>query len=206
MTADKFVPEFLTEISLACGLLQEKQNDIENAVELLVRCRENSGRLFVLGVGGSAATASHAVNDFRKIAGIETYAPTDNVAELTARTNDDGWASVFTAWLMGNNISKNDVLFVFSVGGGDVAKNISANLVSAMRYMKGIGAKVIGAVGKTGGATKELADACILIPVVNKDRITPHTESMHGVVLHLLVSHPLLKRTETKWEATARSS
>jgi D-sedoheptulose 7-phosphate isomerase len=169
--------------------------------ELIEDTRKSAGRLFILGVGGGAANASHAVNDFRKIVGIEAYAPTDNVAELTARTNDDGWASVFVEWLKTSNLRKNDLLFVFSVGGGDQEKNVSPNLVSALQYAGEIGAKVCGVVGRDGGFTAKAADACVIIPVVEQTRVTPHTEAFQAVVWHLLVSHPRLKRGQTKWES-----
>lgn len=174
---------------------------IESAAQLLAKVRNEGGRLFVLGVGGSAANASHAVNDFRKITGIETYAPTDNVSELTARTNDEGWASVFSSWLQGSHLKKEDALLIFSVGGGNLEKNVSPNLVAAIQYAKTIGSKVIGVVGRDGGYTAKSADVCILIPVVNPFHVTPHTEAFQGVVSHLLVSHPALKMNETKWEA-----
>ena len=174
---------------------------IESAAQLLAKVRNEGGRLFVLGVGGSAANASHAVNDFRKITGIETYAPTDNVSELTARTNDEGWASVFSSWLQGSHLKKEDALLIFSVGGGNLEKNVSPNLVAAIQYAKTIGSKVIGVVGRDGGYTAKSADVCILIPVVNPVHVTPHTEAFQGVVSHLLVSHPALKMNETKWEA-----
>lgn len=175
---------------------------IERTAETLAAVRERGGRLFFLGVGGSAANCSHAVNDFRKIAGFEAYAPTDNVSELTARTNDDGWASVFVEWLRGSRLRKEDGIFVLSVGGGSVAKNISPNLVSALHFAKEVGASVMGIVGRDGGYTREVADTCVLIPTVNEDTITPHAEAFQSVVWHLLVSHPALKRAETKWEST----
>lgn len=174
---------------------------IERTVDVLVQTREQGGRLFVLGVGGSAANASHAVNDFRKIAGIETYAPTDNVSELTARTNDEGWASVFKGWLEGSRINSNDAVMVFSVGGGSLEKNISANLVLALQVAKKAGAKIVGIVGRDGGYTAQVADACVIIPVVHTEHITPHTEAFHSVVHHLLVTHPRLKAKQTMWES-----
>ncbi|MGO9019009.1 MAG: SIS domain-containing protein [Syntrophobacteraceae bacterium] len=174
---------------------------VEKMAELIEDTRKSGGRLFILGVGGGAANASHAVNDFRKIVGIEAYAPTDNVSELTARTNDDGWASVFVEWLKISNLRKNDMLFVFSVGGGDQEKNVSPNLVSALQYAGEIGAKVCGVVGRDGGFTAKAADACVIIPVVEQTRVTPHTEAFQAVVWHLLVSHPRLKRGQTKWES-----
>jgi D-sedoheptulose 7-phosphate isomerase len=174
---------------------------VEKMAELIEDTRNSGGRLFILGVGGGAANASHAVNDFRKIVGIEAYAPTDNVSELTARTNDDGWSTVFVEWLKTSNLRKNDMLFVFSVGGGNQEKNVSPNLVSALQYAAEIGAKVCGVVGRDGGFTARAADACVIIPVVEQTRITPHTEAFQAVVWHLLVSHPRLKRGQTKWES-----
>lgn len=177
---------------------------VENMASLLADLREQKGRLFFLGVGGSAANCSHAVNDFRKIVGIESYAPTDNVAELTARTNDEGWASVFVEWLKVSQLKSADMLFIFSVGGGNSEKNISPNLVEALKYAKDIGTRIVGIVGRDGGYTARVADACVVIPTVNPDNVTPHTEAFHAVVWHLLVSHPKLKARQTKWESTAR--
>ena|ERR1044071_8278082 len=174
----------------------------EKAVSLLADVRTRGGRLFVLGVGGSAANASHAVNDFRKIAGMECYAPTDNVSELTARTNDEGWTSVFAEWLKGSRLNGKDALLVFSVGGGDVGKNISANLVAALELAKQRGASVLGIVGRDGGYTAQVSDVCIIIPTVNPANTTPHTEAFQAVLWHLLVSHPALKTAPTKWEST----
>lgn len=174
----------------------------ERAVELLVAVRERKGRLFILGVGGSAANASHAVNDFRKIAGLECYAPTDNVSELTARTNDEGWNTVFAEWLRGSRLNERDALLIFSVGGGNLEKNISANLVAGLQLAKQRGASVLGIVGRDGGYTAQVADVMILIPTVNSATITPHTEAFQAVVWHLLVSHPKLKIGPTKWEST----
>ncbi|HSR97458.1 MAG TPA: SIS domain-containing protein [Kofleriaceae bacterium] len=175
---------------------------IEAVVDVLHAVRERGGRLFFLGVGGSAANCSHAVNDFRKIAGFEAYAPTDNVSELTARTNDEGWASVFVEWLRVSRLRREDALFVFSVGGGNIEKNISPNLVHALELARTVGASVVGVVGRDGGYTRKVADACVLVPTVNEATITPHTEAFHAVIWHLLVSHPKLKRTQTKWEST----
>ncbi len=174
---------------------------IEKIANVLTQTREGGGRLFILGVGGSAANASHAVNDFRKIVGIETYAPTDNVAELTARTNDEGWASVFRAWLEGSHIHAKDAVMVLSVGGGNLEQNISPNLVLALQLAKEVGAKIVGVVGRDGGYTAQVADACVIIPTVNPAHITPHTEAFQSVVLHLLVTHPSLKTRQTKWES-----
>jgi D-sedoheptulose 7-phosphate isomerase len=175
---------------------------IERVAVLLAELRERRGRLFLLGVGGSAANCSHAVNDFRKICGIEAYAPTDNVSELTARTNDEGWASVFIEWLKVSRLSPADMLFIFSVGGGNREKNVSANLVAALEFGKEVGAKICGIVGRDGGYTATVADACVIIPTVNPQNVTPHTEAFQAVVWHLLVSHPALKASETKWEST----
>ena len=179
---------------------------IERTVDILHAVRERHGRLFFLGVGGSAANCSHAVNDFRKICGFEAYAPTDNVSELTARTNDEGWATVFVEWLRTSRLDKDDALFIFSVGGGNVDKNISPNLVHALKLAKEVGASVVGVVGRDGGFTKQVADACVLIPTVNDSNITPHSEAFQAVVWHLLVSHPKLKVSQTKWESAAERS
>jgi len=173
----------------------------ERAVRLLGDVRARGGRLFILGVGGSAANASHAVNDFRKIAGFESYAPTDNVSELTARTNDEGWPSVFAEWLKGSRLNKDDALLVLSVGGGDVGKNISANLVAALQLAKERGASILGLVGRDGGHTGKVADVVICIPTVNPDNVTPHAEAFQAVLWHLFVSHPSLKTSQTKWES-----
>lgn len=176
---------------------------IERVADLLALVKREGGRVFFLGVGGSAANCSHAVNDFRKIARMECYAPTDNVAELTARTNDEGWNSVFVEWLKVSRLRPADAVFVFSVGGGSAERNISANLVEALTYAKAVGARVAGVVGRDGGHTATVADACVLIPTVNPETITPHTEAFQAVVWHLLVSHPKLKASRTKWESAA---
>jgi D-sedoheptulose 7-phosphate isomerase len=175
---------------------------LEQMANLLAGLRARAGRLFFLGVGGSAANCSHAVNDFRKIAGIEAYAPTDNVSELTARTNDEGWESVFVEWLKVSRLQPEDMLFVLSVGGGSLEKNVSPNLVRALQYAQQIGAQVIGIVGRNGGYTAQVANACIIIPTVNVETVTPHAEAFQAVLWHLLVSHPLLKVAQTKWEST----
>jgi D-sedoheptulose 7-phosphate isomerase len=175
---------------------------IEKTVEELARVRERGGRLFILGVGGSAANASHAVNDFRKICGFEAYAPTDNVSELTARTNDEGWATVFSEWLKGSRLGARDGLLIFSVGGGNVEKNVSPNLVSAIQLARSAGASVMGVVGRDGGYTAKEATACVIVPTVNPDHVTPHSEAFQSVVWHLFVSHPKLKVNKTKWEGT----
>jgi D-sedoheptulose 7-phosphate isomerase len=177
---------------------------IEKVASLLAQVKADGGRLFFLGVGGSAANCAHAVNDFRKIVGMECYAPTDNVAELTARTNDDGWASVFAEWLKVSRLSPRDALFILSVGGGDAERNISPNLVRAMELATQIGAKVTGIVGRDGGFTARVADACVIVPTVNPETITPHSEGFQALIWHLLVSHPLLRETRTKWEAVTR--
>lgn len=174
---------------------------IEQVAALLARIKSGGGRLFFLGVGGSAANCSHAVNDFRKLAGIESYAPTDNVAELTARTNDEGWASVFAEWLKVSRLCEKDALFIMSVGGGDALKNISANLVAAIKLAREVGAKVTGVVGRDGGYTAQAADVCVIVPTVSPETVTPHVEAFQAVIWHLLVSHPLLKASPTKWES-----
>jgi len=174
---------------------------IDKVVAILAATRSSGGRLFILGVGGSAANASHAVNDFRKIAGIEAYAPTDNVSELTARTNDEGWATVFESWLAVSRLKPEDTLLVFSVGGGNLEKNVSPNLVAALQFAQKVGAKITGIVGRDGGYTAQAADACVIVPTVNPTHITPHSEAFQAVVWHLIVSHPDLKRAETKWES-----
>jgi D-sedoheptulose 7-phosphate isomerase len=177
---------------------------LERMVDLLVELRGRGGRLFLLGVGGGAGSCSHAVNDFRKIAGIESYAPTDNVSELTARTNDEGWATVFVEWLKTSHLDKNDMLFILSVGGGNLEKGISPNLVSAIQLAQQLGTPVLGIVGRDGGYTARAASACVVVPTVNADTVTPHTESFQVVLWHLLVSHPRLKARQTKWESTAK--
>jgi len=198
-----FSASFLAEVREIADKLDSES--IEKAAALLVNIREGGGRLFVLGVGGSAANASHAVNDFRKLAGIEAYAPTDNVSELTARANDQGWQSIFVDWLQVSRLNKRDAVLVFSVGGGSVERNVSRNIVSALDHAKAVGATIIGVVGRDGGHTARLADVCILIPVVHSERITPHTEAFQAVVWHLLVSHPWLQRSSTHWEAITKT-
>jgi D-sedoheptulose 7-phosphate isomerase len=174
---------------------------IEKMADLLAQVKSDGGRIFFLGVGGSAGNCSHAVNDFRKIVGIESYAPTDNVSELTARTNDEGWATIFVEWLKISKLLARDAVFIFSVGGGNLEKNISPNLVTALQYAKTIGAKVMGVVGRDGGYTAKVADACVIVPTVNAENVTPHSEAFQAVVWHLLVSHPKLKANQTKWES-----
>jgi D-sedoheptulose 7-phosphate isomerase len=195
-----FARQFLDEIQKVVSQLDAAA--IEKAVEELAAVRERGGRLFILGVGGSAANASHAVNDFRKICGFEAYAPTDNVSELTARTNDDGWASIFVEWLKGSRINAKDGLLIFSVGGGNLEKNVSPNLVGAIQLARQCGAAVVGIVGRDGGFTATQATACVIIPTVNPTHVTPHSEAFQGVVWHLIVSHPRLKVGQTKWEST----
>jgi len=177
---------------------------IEKVVDLLVKVRDDSGRIFFLGVGGSAGNCSHAVNDFRKILEIECYAPTDNVSELTARTNDDGWASVFESWLKISRLNSRDLVFIFSVGGGNLEKNISPNLVLALQYAKKIGSRITGVVGRDGGYTAQVADESVIIPSINLANVTPHTEAFQAVIWHLIVSHPKLKINQTKWESSLK--
>src|SRR5471032_1016226 len=193
------ISQYLQEVRDIAGQLDVVA--IQKLVDQLVALRARGGRLFLLGVGGSAANASHAVNDFRKIAGIEAYAPTDNVSELTARTNDDGWASVFVEWLRTGKLNSKDCLFILSVGGGNLEKNVSPNLVAAMQLAKQVGAKIIGIIGKDGGYTAKVADACVIVPTVNPNNVTPHSEAFQAVIWHLFVSQPDLKVNQTKWES-----
>ena len=196
----KFIQAYIAE---SVEILQKLDvHAIERLVDALVEVRHRQGRLFILGVGGSAANASHAVNDFRKLAAMEAYAPTDNVSELTARTNDEGWASVFSAWLEGSHLNARDAVLVFSVGGGDLEKNVSPNLVKALQTARHVGAKILGVVGREGGHTALLADVCVIVPTVNVEHVTPHTEAFQAVVHHLVVTHPKLKVAPTKWEST----
>ncbi len=197
-----YTEQYLNE---AGEILKQLDRDaVERMVDLLVNVREQGGRLFVLGVGGGAGHASHAVCDFRKIGGFEAYAPSDNVSELTARINDDGWETAYANWLRGSHINATDLVLVFSVGGGDAQRNISANLVRALQCAKEVGARVCGVVGRDGGFTAQVADACVLIRVANSQTITPHTESFQALVWHLLVSHPRLKAGEMKWESVRK--
>jgi D-sedoheptulose 7-phosphate isomerase len=194
-----FSKEFLSE---AAQVIERLDVDaIERLAALLAETRARGGRLFILGVGGSAANASHAVNDFRKLAGMEAYAPTDNVSELTARTNDEGWATVFEAWLRVSRLRANDMVLVFSVGGGDAQRQVSPNLVTALDYAKQVGASIGGIVGRAEGYTAQVADVCVVIPTVNAAHVTPHSEAFQAVVWHALVSHPALKAAATKWES-----
>lgn len=191
--------QFLSE---ARQIIDQIDPDItERMVSLIDQTRQLHGRLFILGVGGSAANASHAVNDFRKIVGIEAYAPTDNVSELTARTNDEGWPSVFVEWLKVSRLQADDLILVLSVGGGSLEKNVSPNLVTALQFAIEVGTRIIGIVGRDGGYTAKVANACLIIPTINPDHITPHAEAFQAVVWHLLVSHPTLKIQQTRWES-----
>ena len=196
---DPYITRFLKEVEKVVQALDLSK--IEKIVNLLVELRDRKGRLFFLGAGGGAGNATHAVNDFRKIAGIESYAPTDNVSELTARVNDDGWRTVFVNYLKGSRLNANDGVFVFSVGGGDEEKNISANIVDALKYARKVGAKIFGVVGRDGGYTGKTADACIIIPVISPDTVTAHTEAFQAVLWHLIVSHPKMRVSEMKWES-----
>ena len=195
----EFTQSYYREVAEVAAGIDQKQ--VDKMIELLVAAREMGGRLFILGVGGGAGHAGHAVNDFRKICGIEAYAPTDNVSELTARVNDDGWETVYANWLRGSRIRGDDIVLVFSVGGGNAEKNISANIVEALKLAKSVGAKVIGVVGRDGGYTRQVGDACVVVPTVNHATVTPHTESFQAVVWHGLVSHPKLLKNEMKWES-----
>ena len=194
-----FAHQFLAEATQVIEKLDRDQ--VEKMAAILGDARDHGGRLFVLGVGGGAGHASHAVNDFRKLCDVESYAPTDNVSELTARTNDDGWASVFSAWLKVSRLRRGDLVLVLSVGGGNLEKNVSPNLVAALQHARQVGAGILGIVGRDGGYTAQVADACVVIPVVNATHTTPHTEAFQGLVWHLLVSHPRLKIAQTKWES-----
>jgi D-sedoheptulose 7-phosphate isomerase len=195
-----FTKQFLAEVQQVTAQLNEVA--IERCAEELSAIRERGGRLFILGVGGSAGNAGHAVNDFRKICGFEAYAPTDNVSELTARTNDEGWPSIFAEWLKGSRLGAKDGLLIFSVGGGNLEKNVSPNLVNAIQLAKQVGASVVGIVGRDGGYTAKEATACVVVPTVNPTHVTPHSEAFQGVIWHLFVSHPKLKVAQTKWEST----
>jgi D-sedoheptulose 7-phosphate isomerase len=195
-----FTREFLIEVQQVATQLNA--DAIEQCAEELARVRERGGRLFILGVGGSAGNAGHAVNDFRKICGFEAYAPTDNVSELTARTNDEGWPTIFSEWLKGSRLNARDGLLIFSVGGGNLEKNVSPNLVGAIQLARQVGASVVGVVGRDGGFTAKAATACVIVPTVNPAHVTPHSEAFQAVIWHLLVSHPKLKTAQTKWEST----
>ena len=194
-----YIKKYFTEVTRIAELI--KKDQISNMISELKKIRKNSGRLFFLGVGGSAANASHAVNDFRKICGFEAYTPMDNISELSARVNDEGWESVFVNWLRGSRLCEKDGVFVFSVGGGSKEKNISVNVVDALKYAKEAGAKIFGIVGRDGGHTAKVADVCVIVPPINPETITPHTESFQAVVWHLIISHPEMKVSEMKWES-----
>ena len=194
-----YTDEYMEEVKTIAEKIDRAA--VEKMVNLVVDIRQNGGRLFFLGVGGGAGNASHAVNDFRKIAGIECYSPCDNASELTARINDDGWEGTFVEWLKGSRLNARDGVFVFSVGGGNQEKNVSVNLVRALEYAQKTGAKVLGIVGRDGGYTGKVADACLIVPTVNTNTVTPHTESFQAVIWHLLVSHPLMRMAEMKWES-----
>ena len=193
-----YIRRYLDEVQEIASLVDGEA--IERVIELLCETRRREGRVFFLGVGGGAGHASHAVNDFRKIAGVECYAPSDNVSELTARINDDGWASCYARWLEGSRLRKGDMVFIFSVGGGSLSPRVSANLVESLKLAEHVGARIAGIVGRDGGYTAQVADACVVIPTVSDDTVTPHTESFQAVIWHLLVSHPRLRRNEMKWE------
>jgi D-sedoheptulose 7-phosphate isomerase len=194
-----YTDEYLHEVKLITEKIDPLT--IEKMLDILIEIRKNKGRLFFLGVGGGAGNATHAVNDFRKIAGIESYSPCDNVSELTARINDDGWESVFMEWLKGSRLNNKDGIFIFSVGGGNLEKNVSVNLVRALEYAKQIGSKVLGIIGRDGGYTAKVADACVIVPTINGNTVTPHTEAFQAVIWHLVVSHPRLLVNEMKWES-----
>jgi D-sedoheptulose 7-phosphate isomerase len=199
MKSISFAQQYLNEAKQIIEKLDTAP--IERMIDLLAELRENGGRLFIIGVGGGAGHAGHAVNDFRKIAGIEAYAPSDNVSELTARVNDEGWDTTYAAWLKVSRLAAGDMLMVFSVGGGDLKRNISANIVRAVQYGKEAGAKVVGILGRDGGYTASVADACVIVPTVNAQAVTPHTESFQAVIWHLIVSHPRLQMMSNKWES-----
>ena len=200
MEKDDYISAFLDDAVTIINIIDRAQ--IQKMIQILQDIRKDNGRLFILGVGGGAGHASHAVNDFRKIAGIESYAPTDNVSELTARVNDDGWETFFVNWLKGSRLTATDCIFVFSVGGGNEEKKVSVNLVNALRYAKETGAKVIGVVGRDGGYTAKVADACVIIPTINEKTVTPQTEAFQAIVWHLIVSSPAMQKFEMKWEST----
>lgn len=197
---DKYINSYLEESKIIIDSIDREA--VSKMVDILIKVRSSKGRLFIIGIGGGAGNATHAVNDFRKLTGIESYAPTDNVSELTARTNDDGWGTIFSNWLKISNINDKDAILIFSVGGGNVEKNISPNIVEALKLAKEVGAKILGIVGRDGGYTGKTADACVIIPVVNEKAVTPHTESFQAMIWHLLVFHPELQINPGKWEAT----
>jgi D-sedoheptulose 7-phosphate isomerase len=198
-TASDYTRAYLIEVGMLAAMLDPAA--IDRMIALLATTRDRGGRVFFLGVGGGAGHASHAVNDFRKIAGIECYTPTDNVSELTARINDDGWENCYASWLLGSHISSRDAVFVFSVGGGHAKRRVSVNLVACLDLARSVGAKILGVVGRDGGYTAQVADACLVIPTISPETITPHTEEFQAVIWHLIVSHPLLRAHEMKWES-----
>ncbi|HEY1501399.1 MAG TPA: sugar isomerase [Acidobacteriaceae bacterium] len=199
MTVGDYTAAYLSEVGILAARLDA--GIIDRMIQVLLEVRAQAGRVFFLGVGGGAGHAGHAVNDFRKIAGIECYAPTDNVSELTARINDDGWESCYANWLRGSHLSARDAVFVFSVGGGSQERHISMNLVASLTLARQVGARILGVVGRDGGYTAEVADACLIIPILSTETITPHTEEFQAVIWHLIVSHPLLRSNEMKWES-----
>ena len=195
-----YVSRYLEEVAAIAGKIDQQQ--VEGIIDILIETRQGNGRLFILGVGGSAGNAGHAVNDFRKIANIESYAPTDNVSELTARVNDDGWDTSYARWLQGSRLRKGDALLVFSVGGGNLEKNVSANIVKSLELAQKVGAKITGIVGRDGGYTAKVANAAVVIPTISDDTVTPHAEAFQAVVWHMIVTDPRLKANEMKWEST----
>jgi len=199
MNIKDYIDSYLNEVLDITSKIDK--SEIEKIINVILNVKKNEGRIFMLGVGGSAGNASHAVNDFRKIAGIECYTPTDNVSELTARVNDDGWDSSFVNWLKGSRLNSKDCIFIFSVGGGNLEKNVSVNIVNSLKFAKEMGSSIIGIVGKDGGYTAKVADACVIIPVVNPETITPHSEAFQATIWHLLVTHPAIKVNEMKWES-----
>ncbi|MEK7654179.1 MAG: SIS domain-containing protein [Patescibacteria group bacterium] len=197
-----YIDSYLKEVQQIVDKIDK--HSIHQVIDILKGVRDQKGRLFIVGVGGSAGNASHAVNDFRKLAGIESYAPTDNVPELTARTNDEGWHTVFAQWLKGSSLNSKDAVMVLSVGGGNAEKNVSMNIVESLKLAKSVGAKVVGIVGRDGGYTKQVADACVVVPTVNSETVTPHSEAFQAVVWHLIVSHPKFRVNEGKWETVQK--
>jgi D-sedoheptulose 7-phosphate isomerase len=198
-----YISSYLKEVQEIAAQLDQKQ--INTMIGILKEARDKKGRLFILGIGGGATHASHAVTDFRKLASIEAYTPVDNIGELTARANDDGWHTIFANWLLGSNLAPKDVVMVFSVGGGSAEKNISPNIVEALKFTKQVGAKVVGVVGRDGGYTAQVADAVVIVPVVNAENVTPHTEAFQAVIWHLIVSHPKFRASKGKWESVEKT-
>ena len=194
-----YINLYVDEVKKIIDLLDLSQ--IQKIIDLLIEVRKNNGRIFFIGVGGGAGNSTHAVNDFRKIAGIESYTPLDNVSELTARINDEGWEDIFVEWLKGSKLTSKDMIFVFSVGGGNRDKNISTNIIKALKYARSIGSFIVGIVGRDGGYTAQVADACVIISIVNPETVTPHTEAFQAVIWHLIISHPKICINEMKWES-----